>query len=134
MIETTTAALEAERIIAGGRAFRDAVLSGLADRGYDIKDPFELFLALRRIGARRLESAFGAREPLLSRQYARELDEMAARRLETIDQATREAIAKAGFTALLATSDVHEHGKTLLKPCAGTQGSNGGWRRFGRPR
>lgn len=115
VIETTTAALEAERIIAGGRAFRDAVLSGLADRGYDTKDPFELFLALRRIGARRLESAFGAREPVVISPVRQELDEMAARRLETVDQATRDVIAKADFTALLATSDVHEHGKTLLE-------------------
>jgi methylmalonyl-CoA mutase cobalamin-binding domain/chain len=115
VIETETAAAQAAAIVAGGHAFRDAVLKGLEERGYDTADPFALFLALRRIGARRLEAAFGAREPVAVSPVRQELDAMAARRLECIDPATRALIADAGLKALVATSDVHEHGKTLLE-------------------
>ncbi len=115
LIDPEDARLEAARIVAGGRAFRDAVLEGLAGRGYDTSDPFVLFLALRRIGAARLEAAFGPRAPVSPSPVRREIDAMAARRLEKVDPATRAAIARAGLRALVATSDVHEHGKTLLE-------------------
>lgn len=115
LLDPEPARLEAARIVAGGRAFRDAVLNGLGDRGYDTADPFELFLALRRIGAARLEAMFGPRNPVAASPVRRELDAMADRRLATVDAATRTAIAGAGLKVLLATSDVHEHGKTLLE-------------------
>ncbi len=115
LIDPEPARLEAARIVAGGRAFRDAVLGGLADRGYDTTDPFVLFLALRRIGAARLETAFGPGIPVAASPVRRELDAMAGRRLEVVDTATRAIIAGADLTALIATSDVHEHGKTLLE-------------------
>jgi len=115
LIDPAPAEAEAERIVAGGRAFKDAVLKGLGERGYDITCPFELMLALRRIGARRLEAAFGTPEPASLSPVRQEIDAMAERRLEGVDADTRAAISGAGLTALIATSDVHEHGKTLLE-------------------
>ena len=115
LIDPEPARLEAERIVAGGRAFRDTVLAGLGARGYDTTDPFELFLALRRIGAARLEAAFGPKRPVAASPVRREIDAMAQRRLEKVGADERTAIARAGLTALIATSDVHEHGKALLE-------------------
>ena len=115
LIDPEPARLEAERIVAGGRAFRDAVLTGLGERGYDTGDPFELFLALRRIGAARLEATFGPKRPVAASPVRREIDAMAQHRLERIGAGDRATIAGAGLSALIATSDVHEHGKTLLE-------------------
>ena len=115
LLDTGAARAEADRIVAGARAFRDAVLTGLADRGYDTGCPFELFLALRRIGARRLEAAFGGAEPASVSPVRGGLEAMAARRLAAVGPDDRTAIAAAGLKVLIATSDVHEHGKTLLE-------------------
>jgi methylmalonyl-CoA mutase cobalamin-binding subunit len=115
LCDVDAARAEAARIVAGGQAFRDRVMAGLADRGYDTTCPFELFLALRRIGARRLEKTFGHAEPVATSPVKREIDLMAARRLDPIAQDVRDAIAGAGLRAMVATSDVHEHGKTLLE-------------------
>ncbi len=43
-----------------GQGFADRVLVGLDAIGIDIKDPFEMLLALRRLGGRALEHQFGA--------------------------------------------------------------------------
>ena len=53
----------AEQLIAGGRAFKTRVLEGLKLAGVDTAEPFELLLALRRIGAKRLEEDFGPGAP-----------------------------------------------------------------------
>src|SRR5437763_4643303 len=49
----------ASRIVAGGRQFRDNVLNGFTEAGIDIRNPFEMLLAIRRIGSKRLEELFG---------------------------------------------------------------------------
>ncbi|PTX49537.1 B12 binding protein [Gemmobacter caeni] len=106
----------ADRLVAGGRAFAQAVLAGLADRGVPEDDPAALLLAIRRMGPKRLEALFGqgplaarGRAPLVAAEWARELDEKAERWV-------------AGQTALprrlrvcVGTSDVHEHGKYLVE-------------------
>ena len=53
----------AARIVTGGQAFAEAALLGLARQGIDTTCPFQLLLSLRRMGARRLESLFGAGPP-----------------------------------------------------------------------
>ena len=113
----------AETLLAGGEAFRDRTLAGLAEAGFAVDDPLEILLALRRIGARRLEALFGpgpedsdgARQPLVPASALLELDRLAAERLDSIDPAQRAEVAAAGLTALVATSDVHEHGKGLVE-------------------
>lgn len=50
---------KAAEIVAGGEAFKRSVLDGLAGLGVRTDDPFELLLALRRLGARGLEARFG---------------------------------------------------------------------------
>jgi hypothetical protein len=114
----------AARILDGGRAFRDRALAGLAEAGIDTADPFEMLLALRRFGPRRLERLFGQGEPDAGRPGGRrplveattigELERLAEKTAAGLAPAARAAIAAAGLRACVATSDVHEFGKILL--------------------
>ena len=53
----------ADRIVEGGRRFRANVLTGFEAAGIDITNPFEMLLAIRRVGPKRLETLFGPGEP-----------------------------------------------------------------------
>jgi hypothetical protein len=111
----------AERIVAGGRAFCAAALRGLEASGVDTRDPFQMLLALRRLGARRLEQAFGAgqpdaravggRAPLVPVTMLSEIAEMAEHALTGMGSPP----GLTGLRILVATSDVHEHGKMLIE-------------------
>jgi methylmalonyl-CoA mutase cobalamin-binding subunit len=85
----------------------------------DITCPFQMLLAIRRMGARRMEALFGAgalqpgamggRVPVAPSSILSEIAEMA-------DHALRgEAVALVGLRVMVATSDVHEHGKMLVE-------------------
>lgn len=114
----------AARILEGGRRFRDRAMAGLAEAGIDTGNPFEMLLALRRIGPRRLEQLFGPgerdpetpgrRRPLVEATTIGELDRLAAKTAGGLAEADRGRIAAAGLRACVATSDVHEFGKILL--------------------
>ncbi len=109
----------AARIVAGGQAFAAAASKGLEERGVDTGCPFQMLLAIRRMGARRMEAAFGAgalepsapggRVPVAASSILSEIAEMA-------DHALRgEAVSLVGLRVMVATSDVHEHGKMLVE-------------------
>ena len=125
LLDPAEAEALAERLLAGGETFRDRVLAGLAEAGIATDDPMELMLALRRIGARRLEALFGPgpvepdgdakRRPLVPASALLELDRMAEERLALTSEADRALVAGAGLRALVATTDVHEHGKGLVE-------------------
>ena len=75
----------ATQLVEGGRRFADTALAGLAERGVDTSDPAALMLAIRRLGAKRMEALWGQgpqtqarRTPLVPADWAEELDEMAA--------------------------------------------------------
>lgn len=108
----------ADRLVEGGRAFAARALAGLAGRGVDTADPAALMLAIRRLGAKRMEALWGAAAaeaagaPLVPADWARELDHMAR------DWAARHAAARPRLTGLrvaLGTTDVHEHGAYLVR-------------------
>jgi methylmalonyl-CoA mutase cobalamin-binding subunit len=111
------------RLVAAGERFKSRLLEGLEAAGIDVRNSFELLLAIRRLGARRLESLFGpAAEPDAARQtpvarspYRDTLDSMTQRCLSEIDTATAECLRGAGLTACTASSDVHEYGKLLIE-------------------
>ncbi|MBI1386511.1 MAG: hypothetical protein GC150_16510 [Rhizobiales bacterium] len=125
LIDLSAAVRLADGIVAGGERFRDNVLAGLSAIGIDTTDPAQLLAALRRLGGRRLEAAFGPgpapdagnplpRQPLVRSSIVDEIAEMAATHLERCDAPTRAAIARAAPLVLSATTDIHEHGKMLL--------------------
>lgn len=110
-----------DSIVAGGRAFCAAVLRGLDNAGIDTGDAFQMLLALRRLGARRLEAAFGAGQPDVTAPGGR-VPVAPATILSEIAEMAEHALAGigsvpdlAGLRVMVATSDVHEHGKMLIE-------------------
>lgn len=104
----------AAQIGAGGRIFRDNVLNGLTAAGIDIENPFEMLLAIRRIGGRALEAAFGASRDLPS-PVQQEIDEIAAARTRHIAPGDAAAFAAWAPHILVAATDVHEHGARIVE-------------------
>src|SRR5262249_21141336 len=115
----------AERIVAGGRRFRDDVLAGLEAAGIDIRNPFEMLLAIRRVGSKRLEELFRpgrptpgrlrGRPPVVRPHSIEELEAMGEGLVARMAEPARERIKAAGFRACVATTDVHEYGKILIE-------------------
>jgi methylmalonyl-CoA mutase cobalamin-binding subunit len=109
----------AERLLAGAGRFRAQLWQGLAAAGVNTASAFEVLLALRRLGGRRIETAFGAGLPD-ARASGGRLPEVPATILSEIAHLTRAALAGQatdgleGLRVLVATSDVHEHGKMLI--------------------
>lgn len=129
----------ADSLVAGGAAFRDAVLAGLAAAGIRTDDPVELLLALRRVGPKRLEELFGpgepdadtprGRRPLVVAPPVKELARLAARTVGSLTAAERRRLAGAGLTVCAAATDVHEYGKLLVETAldeAGVRTLDGG--------
>jgi len=115
----------AQRLRAGAQRFKAAVLNGLAKAGIDAGNAFELLLALRRIGAKRLEEAFGpgaeapearrGRAPVVKATTISALERAAAKCLAHLSVEQQDAIANAKLTACVGASDVHEYGKILVE-------------------
>jgi methylmalonyl-CoA mutase cobalamin-binding subunit len=110
----------AERLVAGGRVFSRNLMAGLREIGVDTGDPAQLLLAIRRLGPRRIERAFGPgrltgqrRDAEILAEWARELDARAADWVAAQPRGDR--IAGAGLKVCVGTSDVHEHGKYLVE-------------------
>src|SRR5262245_8872706 len=122
----------ADRIVAGGRTFRDNVLKGFADGGIDTTNPFEMLLAIRRIGSKKLEELFGpgetapgklrGRKPLVRSHSIEQLEDEGEGLVARLSAADRESIANAKLRACIATTDVHEYGKILIETVLGKLG------------
>src|SRR5262249_48627261 len=115
----------ADRIVEGGRRFRTNVLSGFEAAGIDIANPFEMLLAIRRIGSKRLETLFGPGEPAPQRLRGRipiarshsieQLEHDGEGLVSRLARSDRDRIAGARLKACVATTDVHEYGKILVE-------------------
>jgi methylmalonyl-CoA mutase cobalamin-binding subunit len=111
-------------LVDGGRKFARAATDGLAEAGVDTRDAAAMLLALRRIGPKRLEAAFGAgapsadgRIPLVPASWSAELDHMAQAWLAS---GARPDLSR--LTVCVGTTDVHEHGKYLVSKALGGLG------------
>ncbi len=124
LIDGETVREMAGRILAGASAFHRAAIKGLADAGFDTDDLFEMLLALRRIGARKLEAEFGAgdknllamggRTPIVAATIVSEIAETAEDAISSMPDDMRERLAGTGLKLLVAAGDVHEHGKMVV--------------------
>ncbi len=124
LIDFTAAEKLSEEIVTGGRQFLHNVLDGFDDAGINTKDPFEMLLAVRRLGSKRMESLFGAgqpddttlrgRRPIVSSDIGEEIVELASEKIAGIDESDRAVIRQGNLKAMVATTDVHEHGKLLV--------------------
>ncbi|MBC5767819.1 cobalamin-dependent protein [Ramlibacter albus] len=115
----------AATILEGARRFQQNVMTGLAAAGVDTDDLFQMLLALRRIGPRRLESEYGAgcedplrpgvRIPVVPATILHEIREMADAAIEAAARLKALEPRVEPLKVLVATSDVHEHGKMLVE-------------------
>jgi len=126
LTDAASAELLAQRLLEGGRRFCDRVLAGLSAAGVDTSDAFELLLSLRRVGARQLEAHFGPgelrdtvhgprRQPMVASATLADLENKGRALADALDAEQRALIEQAGFTACLATTDVHEYGKVMVE-------------------
>ena len=125
LVDMADAGAVADEILQGAARFKDNVLEGLRNADIDTDNPFEMLLALKRIGGKRLEEYFGAgvldgdaprgRKPVVAASLLEEIGTMAQGELAVVDAARRDALAKLRLRVLVATTDVHEHGKLLVE-------------------
>ncbi len=125
LIDVASADAEAARLVFGANLFLDNLLSGFETAGIDTTNPFEMLLALRRIGPERLEELFGpgtpdpalrrGRNPVLQASTISALEAAAGKIVDRIALADRNAIRTAGLALCVCTTDVHEYGKILLQ-------------------
>ncbi|MDH3741102.1 MAG: hypothetical protein OER56_05835, partial [Hyphomicrobiales bacterium] len=123
----------ADKIVKGGRRFFDNVMQGLGEAGIDTQNAFEMLLAIRRIGGKQLEQLYGAgnqdddaprgRQPIVQSSLVEDLNELAGRHASRIGEADSRRIAQARPRVMVATSDVHEHGKLALEQVLRTIGA-----------
>jgi methylmalonyl-CoA mutase cobalamin-binding domain/chain len=115
----------ADRLVAGGQAFKERILQGLAEAGIDTSDPFELLLALRRLGAKRLEEWFGPgpyqeealrhRVPLVKATTIAALEAQGGGVVASLAPDEQDLLRQAGLKACVTCTDVHEYGKILVE-------------------
>lgn len=114
-----------DQLVEDGQSFFDNTMSGMTSLGYDTNDPFEMLLALRRIGAGELERAFGpgkidpngyyGRAPVIASSVVHEISEQAQQIVDGISADVRERLSDRAPRICLATTDVHEYGKRLVE-------------------
>jgi methylmalonyl-CoA mutase cobalamin-binding domain/chain len=121
-----------DELVRGGRAFYEAVLTGLAGAGIDVRDPAQLLLVLKRLGSTRCEELFGAgrpdpefprgRRPILETDLVKSTMEERERLLaELRGRGEEEAIR--GMKVLVTSTDVHEFAEFLLTSALGAAGT-----------
>ena len=112
----------ADKLFEAGQEFARRLLAGCAEAGINCRDPFELLLCLRRLGGRRIERLFGLGEhridqrrvPLVPASTYLYIKETARDFLNSDKGAVLKKLGRRGVRILSATTDVHEHGKTLI--------------------
>lgn len=115
----------ADLLVEAGQRFKTRVLKGLEEAGIDINNPFELLLAIRRIGAKRLEELFGPgkfqenqlrnRIPVVRATPIAELETKSERLVTSMNHSDQEKLRQTNFRICISCTDVHEYGKILLE-------------------
>ena len=111
-----------ERMIAGGTRFYENLLQGLADLGVDMRDPLQMLLAVRRLGAPQIENRYGVGELPISdtELYQPEIPtdtflDFVARRTRVREVFALETAPQAnGVTLVVGSTDIHEYAMYLL--------------------
>ena len=102
------------RLLAGAEAFKRRALDALDSAGIDVRDPAQLLLALRRLGAHRLEQIAGEPRRVLQSPHAADMEATAEHVLAQLDAAARERLRRTGTKICTASTDVHFYGKRLM--------------------
>jgi methylmalonyl-CoA mutase cobalamin-binding subunit len=113
----------AERIKVGGERVFRLLLEGLESFGVDCRDPLQLLIATRRLGAARIEELYGVGEPdgAYPRGFVPVAETDTSRRLVRQQKDALEALAASGtppdlrgVSVVAASGDVHEYGLYVL--------------------
>ncbi len=125
LVDVERAITVAEQIAAAARRFRDNVVQGLEQAGVDSSSAVEMLLAMKRLGPKRIEELWGAgqadrtqprgRRPAVRAPFVEELDALADHHLDRIGSDLRKSIGGLKPRVIVASSDVHEHGKIALE-------------------
>lgn len=113
-----------DELVSTGLQFYENILGGLTDRGVNVRDPMQVLLGIRRIGAARLESLFhpGARDerapngivPVSPTEFTRRIVRLAEEELEHVYARDLGAVV-AGRSFLVGSSDTHAYGMYVLE-------------------
>jgi methylmalonyl-CoA mutase cobalamin-binding subunit len=109
-------------IVVGGQLFFERVLNGLDDVGIDTKNPAQLLLALKRIGAAKLEEYFGVGKKDASGASQRgripvvpsDIVEKLQGKQQVLKDKISEKNSLDGVKVVIGTTDVHEYGKEIV--------------------
>lgn len=112
-----------DRIVAGGEQVFQNILRGLRELGVDIRDPLQLLLATRRLGAETIEELFNAGVPDSSypRGFAPvEPSDTLVRLMRAKEKVVKELRGDgdlpdlSGVRIVAASTDIHEYGLFVL--------------------
>lgn len=123
MLNEAPARTLATRMVRGGRAFYNTAITSLQRAGVDTDNAFEMMLAVRRLGGRRMEQMFAAKGDPVTSDIAEEVAEMAHSHLARVPEGERALLARLAPRIVTATTDVHEHGKLVLDEVLGKAGA-----------
>ena len=112
-----------DKLVRGGRAFYEAVITGLSSAGIDVRDPAQMLLVIKRLGSQRCEELFGAgapdpefprgRRPVLETDLVKSTMEERKRLLAELSSRGEEEAIR-GMKVLVTSTDVHEFAEFLL--------------------
>lgn len=112
-----------DRLVTGGRRFFDNAIHAMEHTGVNTRDPGQVLLVLKRLGAAKLEELFGAgaindnflrgREPVIQTDLVKETMAFRERLLATVADIPRPP-GVADLKVVVASTDVHEFAKFLL--------------------
>ncbi len=123
LLDAAPARSLAIRLVTGGKQFFDNAISGLDEAGIDTNNPFEMLLAIRRLGGRRMELLFAAKDGKIPSDIVEEVAEMAHTHITRVSTADQRSLRKLKPRILTATTDVHEHGKLVLDEVLSSAGA-----------
>lgn len=125
LISLEKADVAADNIIAGALLFKDRVINGFNTGGIDVQNPFEMLLAMRRLGARFLEQEFGPGEKEITGPGRRkavflattisELEQQAELCVNALSIDQKQNLSHKNLKICVATTDIHEYGKLLVE-------------------
>lgn len=124
IMSTQPALALADKLTSRGQRFRDRVLEGLEAAGFDLADPAEMLLALRRIGPAELERRFSdpGGAAVVASPFVDEIETLACQVLARVTPQQQAALARSPRRVVVATTDVHFYGKRLLTIVLGRLG------------
>ena len=112
------------QLVEGAKIFKSNLLSGFEEAGIDVTNPVEMFLAIRRIGGKKLEQWYGPgaldpvtglRVPIVSSDTQREITEAAQYHIGQLADHGASQLRGNKLRVVIATTDVHEHSKLMLE-------------------